>query len=72
MCTGAGMFGNPREYRCQGGGGVQLEALCDGFRNCTIGDDERAIICESKLYPNSPFGQKPDSGYHTLNFVEII
>ena len=50
------MFGNPREFRCTGGEIIPLEALCDGFSNCTTcsGEDERSAICESKLYPDSP------------------
>ena len=52
--TGAGVFGNPREFRCTGGEIVMLDALCDGFNNCTSGEDERNLICESKLYSDSP------------------
>ena len=48
--TGDGVFGNPREFRCTGGESVMLEALCDGFNNCTSGEDERNLLCESKLY----------------------
>ena len=48
--TGAGAFGNPREFRCTGGEIVTLEALCDGYNNCTSGEDERNLICEGKLY----------------------
>ena len=52
--TGTGVFGDPRAFRCIGGEVVQLQALCDGFNNCTSGEDERTILCESKLYPDSP------------------
>ena len=52
--TGAGDFGNPREFRCTGGEIFMLDALCDGFNNCTSGEDERSIICESKLFPDLP------------------
>ena len=37
-------------FRCTGGEFVQLEGLCDGFNNCTSGEDERSLLCESKLY----------------------
>ena len=48
--TGAGVFGPPREFRCAGASLVFAEALCDGFNNCPSGEDERNLLCESKLY----------------------
>ena len=72
--TGTGQFGAQRMFRCSGGKIIQLEALCDGFNNCT-GEDETNLICESKLYPNSPsettlFSQRfPDS---TCNDAFVI
>ena len=50
--TGAGSFGTPRTFRCLGveNETVTLEALCDGFNNCTNGQDEINPLCTSKLY----------------------
>ena len=46
---GFGVFGNPREFRCTGGEIIQLNLLCDGVNQCTSGEDEKALICESKF-----------------------
>ncbi len=47
--TGSGEFGNIGEFRCTDGAIILLDALCNGFNDCVDGEDERSIICESKL-----------------------
>ena len=52
--TGTGLIGNPMEFLCPGPETVMLEGLCDGSNDCPNGEDETNLLCESKLYPDSP------------------
>ena len=36
--------------RCTNNEMATLDELCDGINDCTSGQDEVGIICESKLY----------------------
>lgn len=42
----AGRPGTPT-FVCTPGENIELDALCDGVRDCTNGDDENSTLCES-------------------------
>ena len=42
----AGHPGTPT-FVCTPGENIELDALCDGVRDCTNGDDENSTLCES-------------------------